>query len=101
MMMPIQNSLNKLNRGYYLPRQGQGVNQYPSWPAMFQIQSFPRPWHQIPQSTAISVPISHTRAPSPTSASHVGDGSTTSTSYVDNLYPAATSHVGGVGATFL
>jgi len=35
MMIPVQTSLNQLNGGYYLPRKGQGVNQYPSWPAMF------------------------------------------------------------------
>jgi hypothetical protein len=40
-MMPIQTSLNQLNGGYYLFGQGQGVNQDPSWPAMFQSQYFP------------------------------------------------------------
>jgi hypothetical protein len=94
-MIPIQTSLNQLNGGYYLSRQGQGVNQDPSWPAMFQSQSFPRPWHQMPQSTTSPVTVSHTRAPSPTSSSHVGDGSTTSTSYVDNPYPTVASHARG------
>jgi hypothetical protein len=94
-MMPIQTSLNQLNEGYYLSGQGQGVNQDPSWPTVFQSQYLPGPWHKMPQSTAGLVTISHTRAPSPTSSSHVGDGSTTSTSYVDNPYMIATSHAGG------
>jgi hypothetical protein len=46
-MMPVQTSLDQLGGGYYLSGQGQGVNQDPSWPAMFQIQSFPRPWYQM------------------------------------------------------
>jgi hypothetical protein len=62
---------------------------------MFQSQSFPGPWHQMPQLTISPVTVSHTGAPSPTSASHVGDGSTNSTGYVDNLYLTIVSHAGG------
>jgi hypothetical protein len=94
-MMPIHTSSNQLGGGYYLSGQGQGVNQDPSWPAMFQSQSFPGPWYQMPQLTASPVTVSHTGAPSPTSASHVGDGSTTSTSHVDNLHPTTANHAGG------
>jgi hypothetical protein len=95
MMMPVQTYLNQLNEGYYLFRQGQGVNHDPSWPTIFQSQSFPRPWHQMSQPIAHLVTVSHTKFPSPTYASHVGEGSTTSTSYDDNLYLTASSHVGG------
>jgi hypothetical protein len=62
---------------------------------MFQSQSFPGPWHQIPQINASPVTVSHTGAPSPTSVSHVGDGSTNYTIHVDNPHSAAASHVGG------
>jgi hypothetical protein len=71
------------------------VSQDPSWPIMFQSQSFPRAWYQIPQLTIIPVTVSHIGAPSPTFASHVGDESTTSTSLVDNLHLTTASHVGG------
>jgi hypothetical protein len=94
-MMPVQTSLNQLNGGYDLSGQGQGVNQDPSWPAMFQSQYFPGPWNQIPQITASPVVVSHTGAPSPTSVSHVEDGSTTSKIHVDNSHPVAASHAGG------
>jgi hypothetical protein len=95
-MMPIQTYLDQLGGGYYLSRQGQGVNHDPSWPAMFQSQSFPGPWYQMPQLTASSVTASHTGAPSPTSASHVGDGSTTSISHVETHTQSIASHVGGI-----
>jgi hypothetical protein len=39
--------------------------------------------------------VSHTHAPSPTSASHVGDGSIVSTNYVDSLIPTSANYVGG------
>jgi hypothetical protein len=63
---------------------------------MFQGQYFPRPWYQMPQPTASLVTISYTRAPSPTSASHVGDGSKTSTSHIDIPHPTSSIHVGGI-----
>jgi hypothetical protein len=62
-MMPVQTSLNQLNEGYYLSGQGQGVNQDPSWPTMFQSQYFPRPWHQMPQITSSPIIVIHTGAP--------------------------------------
>jgi hypothetical protein len=64
-MMPVQTSSDHFGVGYHLSEQGQGVHQDPSWPAMFQNQYFPRPWHQMPQSTTIPVTVSHTGAPSP------------------------------------
>jgi hypothetical protein len=94
-MMPIQTSLNQLNGGYYLPGQGQGVNQDPSWPAMFQSQSFPGPWHQMPQPAASPVTVSHTGAPSPTSVSYVGDGSTTLLVMLTARTQPLVNHVGG------
>jgi hypothetical protein len=95
MMMPMHTSLDQLGRGYYLSGQGQGVNQDPSWPTMFQIQSFLGPWSQMPQPNASPVTASNTGTPSPTSASHVGYGSMTSASHVNNPHLAAASHVGG------
>jgi hypothetical protein len=62
---------------------------------MFQNQSFPGPWNQMPQSIASPVTINHIGAPSPTSASHVGDGSTFSTNYVDRSLPTSANYVGG------
>jgi hypothetical protein len=62
---------------------------------MFQNQSFPRPWHQIPQYTTSPVIVSHSGAPSPTSTSHVKDGSTFSTNYVNNLHPTSANYVRG------
>jgi hypothetical protein len=49
----------------------------------------------MPQSITIPVTQSHTGAPSPTSTSNVGDGSTFSTNYDDNLHPTSANHVGG------
>jgi hypothetical protein len=46
------------------------------------------------QYIASPVTISHTGAPSPTSASHVRDGSTFSTNYVDSLPPTSANYVG-------
>jgi hypothetical protein len=94
-MIPIHTSSNQLGGGYYLSGQGQGVNQDSPWPAMFQSQSFPGPWHQMPQLSASPVTVSHTGAPSPTYANHVGDGSTTSTSPVDDSHPNVASNAGG------
>jgi hypothetical protein len=62
---------------------------------MFQSQSFPTPWSQMLQPTASLVTTSHTGAPSPTSTSHVGDGSTIYESHVNNPHPVTTSHDGG------
>jgi hypothetical protein len=94
-MMLVQTSSGHFGINHHISGQGQGVHQDPFWPAMLQNQSFPRPWNQIPQSIAIPVTVSHTGAPSPTSASHVSDGSTFSTNYVDNLLPTSASYVGG------
>jgi hypothetical protein len=44
-------SYHNINR-YYPSRQGQGVDQNPSWPAISQNQSFPGSWSQMPQLTA-------------------------------------------------
>jgi hypothetical protein len=93
--MPVQTSSDHFGIGHHFSGQGQGVHQDPSWPAIFQNQSFPGPWNQMPQSIASPVTVSHTGAPSPTSASHVGDGSTFSTNYVDNLPPTSANYVGG------
>jgi hypothetical protein len=49
----------------------------------------------MPQSIASLVTISHTSAPSPNSASYVGDGSNFSTNYVDILLPTSANYVGG------
>lgn len=85
MMMPVQTSLDQLGIGYYLSGQGKGVNQNPSWPAMFQSQSLSGPWYQIPQPTTTSpVTTSHIGATSPTYANHVGDWSMTSVSHVQD-----------------
>jgi hypothetical protein len=82
-MMHIQASSDQFGGGHYLSGQGQGVNQDRSWLAMFQIQSFPGPWYQIPQLTTSPIYASHTRAPSLTSASHV-----------ENVQPTTASHAG-------
>jgi hypothetical protein len=90
--------MDQLGGGYYLSRQGQGVNQDPSWPAMSQNQSFSGPWSQMPQLTTATSPVtaSHTGIPSPTSASHVGDWSTTSACHVEDQQPTTASHAGGI-----
>jgi hypothetical protein len=62
---------------------------------MFENQSFLRPWNQITQYIASPVTINHTDAPSPTSTSHVRDGSTFSKNYVDILHPTFANYVGG------
>jgi len=49
----------------------------------------------MPQLTTSPVTSSHNGAPSPTSASNVGDESTTSVSHVDNPHPSIASYVGG------
>jgi hypothetical protein len=96
-LMPLQPFMNQYGGGYYLVGQGQGVNQDPSWPAISQNQSFPRPWFQMPQSTTATSPVNvcHTDIISPTSASHVRDWLTTSVSHVEDLQPIAASHTGG------
>jgi hypothetical protein len=78
--MPLQPFMNQYGGGYYPVGQGQGVNQDPSWPAISQNQSFLGPWTQMPQFTTATSPVTvcHTGIISPTSASHVGDWSTTS-----------------------
>jgi hypothetical protein len=65
MMMHVQTSMDQLGGGYYLSRQGHGVNQDPSWPAMFQNQSFPGPWSQMTQLITTTSPVIsiHTVAP--------------------------------------
>jgi hypothetical protein len=62
---------------------------------MFQNQYFPRPWHQMPQYTTSLVTVIHTSAPSPTSVSHIGYGSTFSTNYVNSSHPTSANYVGG------
>jgi hypothetical protein len=49
----------------------------------------------MPQLTTSSVTVSHIGAPSPTYSSHVGDGSITSTSPIDNLHSTTSNHAGG------
>jgi hypothetical protein len=95
--MPLQTFMYQYGGGYYPTRQGQGVNQDPSWPAIPQNQYFLGPWSQIPQFTTATslVTAGHTGVISPTSASHVGDWSTTSASHLEDLQPAAASHAGG------
>jgi hypothetical protein len=73
-MMPVQTSSDHFGMNQHLSGLGQGVHQDPAWLAIFQNQSFPGPWNQMPPSIASPVTVSHTGAPSPTSASHVGDG---------------------------
>jgi hypothetical protein len=93
--MPIQTSSNHFGVNQHFFGLRQGVHQDPSWLAIFQNQSFPGPWNQMPQSITIPITISHTSAPSPTSSSHVGDGSTFSTNYVNSFPLTSTSYVGG------
>jgi hypothetical protein len=93
--MPIQTSSGHFGVNQHLSGLGKEVYQDPSWLAIFQNQSFLRPWNQMPPSIASPVTVSHTGAPSPTSASHVGDVSTFSTNYVDILPPTSTNYVGG------
>jgi hypothetical protein len=94
-MIPVQTSSDHFGVNQHFSGLGQGVHQDPSWLAIFQNQSFPEPWNQMPPSIASPVTAIHTSAPSPTSASHVGDGSTFSTNYVDNLPLTSTNYVGG------
>jgi hypothetical protein len=94
-MMPVQTSSKHFSASYHPFGQGWGVHRDPSWLVMFQNQSFLRPWNQIPSSIAIPDIVSHTGAPSPTSANHVEDGSTFSTNYVDNSHPTSANYVGG------
>jgi hypothetical protein len=95
--MPLQTFMNQYGGGYYPAGQGQGVNQDPSWPAIFQNQSFLGPWSQMPQFTTTTSPVTmfHTSIISPTASSHVGYRSTTSVSHVEDLQPATASHAGG------
>jgi hypothetical protein len=86
-MMPLQTSIDQLRGGYYRVGQGQSVDQNPSWPAIFQNQSFPGPWSQIPITTTEPAIAIHTRVISPTSASHFGYWSTTSVSHVEDRQP--------------
>jgi hypothetical protein len=97
-MIPIQTSMDQLGGGYYLSKQGHGVNHILSWPAMSENQSFPKPWSQITQLTTTSslVTASHNGNPSPTVVGHVGDLLTTSASNVEDPEPVATSHDGGI-----
>jgi hypothetical protein len=97
-MVPIQTSMDQLGEGYYLSGHEQGVNQDPSWLAMFQNQSFLGPWYQIPQLTTTISPVTsiHTRDPSQTTTSHVGDWSTTSVIHVEDPQPIIASHAGGI-----
>jgi hypothetical protein len=95
--MPLQPIMNRYGGGYYPTKQGHGIYQNPSWPAISQNQSFLAPWSQIPQFTIVTslVIACHTSITSPTSVSHVGYWSTTSASHVEDLQPAVVSHDGG------
>jgi hypothetical protein len=93
--MPIQTSSDHFGMNQDLTGLGHGVHQDPAWLAIFQNQSFPRLWTQMPPSITIPVIVSHTGAPSPTYSSHVEDESTSSTNYVDNFPPTSTNYVGG------
>jgi hypothetical protein len=95
MMMPVQTSSDHFGMNQHLTGLGQGVHQDPAWLAIFQNQSFPGLWTQMPPSIANLVTISYIGAPSPTSVNHVGDESTSSTNYVDNLPPTSTNYVRG------
>jgi hypothetical protein len=95
MMMPVQTSSDHLGINHHVSGTGQGIYQDPFWLAMFQNQSFPGPWTQIPQSITIPTIVSHTSAPSPTPTSHVGDESTPSTNQANNPLPTSTNYVGG------
>jgi hypothetical protein len=94
--MLVQTSSNHFGINFHFSGLGQGVHQDPFLPTIFQNQSFPIPWNQMPQSIASPFTVSHTGAPSPTSSSHVGDGSTFSTNYVEknspNLYQLCWGH---------
>jgi hypothetical protein len=92
--MPIQTSLDHFGVNHHFSGQGQGVHRDSSWPAMFQNQSFPGPWNKMLKSIASLVTVSHTGAPSLTSASHVGDVSTFSTNYANGSHPTSTNYVG-------
>jgi hypothetical protein len=94
--MPVQTSSDHFGVNQHLSRLAQEVYQDPSWLAIFQNQSFPGPWNQMPPSITSPVTVIHTSAPSPTSASHVGDGLTSSTNYVDRLPPTSTNYVKGI-----
>jgi hypothetical protein len=61
---------------------------------MFQNQSFSGPWNLMSQCITSLVIVSHTGAPSPTSSSHVKDGSTFSTNYANSSHPTSTNYVG-------
>jgi hypothetical protein len=94
-MMPIQTSSNHFGMNQHLSGLGKEVHQDPTWLAIFQNQSFPRPWNQMPPSIISPVTVIHTGAPSPTSASHIIYGSNSSTNYVDSLPPTSINYVGG------
>jgi hypothetical protein len=93
--IPIQNSSDHFGVNQHLSGLGQEVHQDLSWLAIFQNPYFPRQWTQMPPSIANPVIVSHTGAPSPTSANYVRYGSTPSTNYVDNLPPTSTNYVKG------
>jgi hypothetical protein len=65
---------------------------------MSQNQYFLGPWSQMPQLTisASLVTTRHTGAPSPTTASHVGDCSMTSAIHVEDPQPVIAIHNGGI-----
>jgi hypothetical protein len=101
-MMPLQPFMNQFGGGYYPARQGHGVYQNPSWPAISQNQSFPEPWSQMSQPTATSpVTTIHIGIISPTSINHVGDWSTTSTIHIEYQQPSVASHVKGTNLVIL
>jgi hypothetical protein len=84
--MPMQTPMDQLGKGYYLSKQGHGVENNLSWLAISQNQSFLGPWSQMPQPIATSslVPEIHTRIPLATSSSHVGDWLITFASHVED-----------------
>jgi hypothetical protein len=55
MSIPLHPFMNQYGGGYYPTRQGHGVYQNPSWPAISQNQSFSEPWSQMPQPTIAQV----------------------------------------------
>jgi hypothetical protein len=118
-MIPLQTFMD-LGRGYYPARQGQGVDQDPSWPVISQNQSFLGPWSQMPQPIVIasptvashaggttvvsmshtditsSTPISHVRESSPTFVHHVGDEPPTSVDHAERMSLAIVSDAKGI-----
>jgi hypothetical protein len=96
--IPLHPFMNQYGGGHYPTGQGHGVYQNPSWPAISQNQSLPKPWSQMSQPTTATSPFTacHTGIISPTYASHVGGSSPTSTSHVGDSLLSSASHVGAM-----